>query len=55
MKTLFFNILPDWSHDLGNEDLYYEELMTRVATSKKKENVTATYADTSGTYGGAKK
>ena len=38
-----------------DEDLYYEELMKRVATSKKKENVTATYADTSGTYGGAKK
>ena len=37
-----------------DEDLYYEELMKRVATSKKKENVTATFADTNGTYGGAK-
>ena len=38
-----------------DEDLYYEELMKRVATSKKKENVTETFADTNGTYGGAKK
>ena len=37
-----------------DEDLYYEELMKRVATSKKKENVTATFADTHGTYGSAK-
>lgn len=37
-----------------DEDLYYEELMKRVATSKKKENVTAIFADTNGTYGGAK-
>ncbi len=37
-----------------DEDLYYEELMKRVATSKKKENVTATFADTNGTYGSAK-
>lgn len=38
-----------------DEDLYYNELMKRVATSKKKENVTAVFADTNGTYGGAKK
>lgn len=38
-----------------DEDLYYEELMKRVATSKKKENVVEVFADTSGTYGGAKK
>ncbi len=38
-----------------DEDLFYNELMKRVATSKKKENVTETFADTNGTYGGAKK
>lgn len=38
-----------------DEDLYYSELMKRVATSKKKEHVTETFADTNGTYGGAKK
>ena len=37
-----------------DEDLYYEELMKRVATSKKKENVTATFADTTATYGSKK-
>ncbi len=37
-----------------DEDLFYEELMKRVATSKKKENVTATFADTNGTYGSTK-
>ena len=37
-----------------DEDLYYEELMKRVASSKKKENVTAIFADTNGTYGGTK-
>ncbi len=34
-----------------DEELYYQELMKRVATSRKKENVTATFADTNGTYG----
>lgn len=34
-----------------DEELYYNELMKRVATSRKKENVTATFADTNGTYG----
>ncbi|MDO4608188.1 MAG: Gfo/Idh/MocA family oxidoreductase [Clostridia bacterium] len=34
-----------------DEDVYYNELMKRVATSRKKENVTATFADTTGTYG----
>ena len=34
-----------------DEDLYYEELMKRVATSRRKENVTATVADTEGSYG----
>ncbi len=34
-----------------NEDLYYEELMKRVKTSKVKTNVEAVFADTSGTYG----
>ena len=37
-----------------DEDLYYEELMKRVATSRLKENVNAVVADTSNTYGGAK-
>ena len=34
-----------------DEDLYYNELMKRVAASRRKENVTAKTADTSGTYG----
>ncbi len=34
-----------------DEDVYYNELMKRVATSRKKETVTATFADTKGTYG----
>lgn len=37
-----------------DEDLYYNELMKRVATSKRKENVNEVLADTSNTYGGAK-
>ena len=37
-----------------DEDLYYEELMKRVKTSRLKENVSAVFADTSSTYGGAK-
>ena len=36
-------------------DAYYEELMKRVATSRRKEGVKAVFADTSDTYGGAKK
>ena len=37
-----------------DEDLYYEELMKRVATSRLKEEKAAVFADTSNTYGGAK-
>ena len=33
-----------------DEDLYYEELMKRVATSRRKVEVKATVADTEGTY-----
>ena len=33
-----------------DEDLYYEELMKRVATSRRKTNVTAVFADTTDTY-----
>lgn len=33
-----------------NEDLYYEELMKRVATSKRKTKVVQVVGDTSGTY-----
>lgn len=35
-----------------DEDLYYEELSKRVASSKRKTNVKAVFADTSDTYGG---
>ena len=45
------------SHWLGkeieipfDEDLFYDELMKRVATSKKKENVREAVSDTSGSY-----
>ncbi len=34
-----------------DEKLYYEELMKRVQTSRRKENVQSVVADTSGTYG----
>ena len=37
-----------------DEDVYYEELMKRVATSRRKDNVKAVVADTSGSYAGAK-
>ncbi len=37
-----------------DDDLYYEELMKRVATSRRKENVKASVADVAGTFGGAK-
>ncbi len=37
-----------------DEQLYYDELMKRVATSRRKENVTEVVADTSNTYGGSK-
>lgn len=37
-----------------DEDLYYNELMKRVATSKRKEGVTSVFADTSGTYEGSR-
>ena len=38
---------------LDNE-LYYEELMKRVATSRRKTNVKEVVADTSSTFGGVK-
>jgi predicted dehydrogenase len=37
-----------------DEDLYYDELMKRVAASKAKTNVRQVYADTSNTYSGNK-
>jgi len=37
-----------------DDSLFYEELMKRVATSRRKENVKAVIADTSDTYAGAK-
>ena len=37
-----------------DEDLYYNELMKRVATSKRKESVNEVVSDTSNTYGGVK-
>lgn len=37
-----------------DEDVYYEELMKRVKTSRRKENVQAVVADTSSSYAGAK-
>ena len=37
-----------------DEDLFYDELMKRVKTSRRKENVQAVVADTAGTYGNKK-
>ena len=37
-----------------DEELYYSELMKRVATSKRKIGVKSVFADTSNTYGGNK-
>ncbi len=37
-----------------DEELYYNELMKRVKTSRKKENTKTVFADTSNTYGGNK-
>jgi len=37
-----------------DEDVYYEELMKRVATSRRKTSVKAVFVDTSDTYGGTK-
>ena len=37
-----------------DEDLFYDELMKRVASSKVKTNVKQVYADTKNTYGGNK-
>lgn len=37
-----------------DEELYYEELMKRVATSRRKESVKAVFADTSDSYAGTK-
>ncbi len=36
-----------------DEDLYYNELMKRVAVSRRKENVHVLFSDTKGTYGGS--
>ncbi len=38
-----------------DEDVYYEELMKRVKTSRKKDFVKATFADTANTYGDPRK
>ncbi len=38
-----------------DDELYYNELMKRVATSRRKEGVKAVFADTSSTYGSQKK
>ncbi len=35
-----------------DEELFYNELMKRVATSRRKEGVKAVFSDTSNTYGG---
>jgi hypothetical protein len=37
-----------------DEDLFYEELMKRVATSRRKVTGKTVFADTSKTYSGAK-
>ena len=37
-----------------DEDLFYSELMKRVATSRRKVDVNTEISDTSGSYGGAK-
>ena len=37
-----------------DEELFYDELMKRVATSRRKTNVKAVVADTSGTFAGTK-
>ena len=37
-----------------DDEVYYNELMKRVATSRKKDNVKTVFADTSNTYGGIK-
>ena len=37
-----------------DDELFHQELMKRVATSRRKENVKAVVADTSDTYAGAK-
>jgi hypothetical protein len=37
-----------------DEDLYYAELMKRVATSRRKTGVKEMISDTSGSYGGTK-
>lgn len=37
-----------------DEEVYYNELMKRVATSKIKDNTEAVFADTSNTFGGNK-
>ena len=44
-------VIPEIPFD---EELYYNELMKRVATSKRKVGVKAVFADTSASYGGNK-
>jgi predicted dehydrogenase len=38
-----------------DDDLYYEELQKKIATSKDKENVVTVYGDTAGSYAGTTK
>ena len=45
---LTLNLLP------FDEDLYYDELMKRVATSRRKEGGTAVFADTASSFAGTK-
>jgi len=51
--------LSHWTNSMVelpfDDDLYYNELMKRVATSRRKEGVTAVFADTADTYGSRKK
>ena len=37
-----------------DEELYYNELMKRVATSRRKTEVKTVFADTSNTFAGSK-
>ena len=48
-------ILTDKKIELPlDEELYYEELMKRVATSRRKTGIKAVVADTSNNYSGSK-
>ncbi len=37
-----------------DEELYYQELMKRIAASKRKTGIKSVFVDTSGSYGGNK-